>query len=168
MLNTDNEGLLSFYKEADEFFERIIPRKESTVVQEADALMEEARQIILDPSPDNVVLYQAKLASILASLGEITAEAESELVAMKSYLEECYADEFTDSKEILEATKPRVLKAEVETAIAKRHRKDERLAKMLDVRVRRYKAKLQGGGRIVEALQNRIIQFRRERERSNL
>lgn len=164
-IEDESPVMREFYAKRDTFW-RKVGVNETGIVSLFEKTMEEIVVAVQKSvSLDDCQYLHGRLAQYMNTLGEIAAKAEVEHLHVKDYLEDMFADEFVPTKERLEKSQTKVLKSEIETAIQRKYRQERDLMRFLYERWKIYKAKLSTGESMLEAIQNKVIQLRRQWER---
>lgn len=157
-------AIKEFYERRDIFW-RKVGANETEMVRLFEQTMEQiVAAVQRSVSLDECQQLHSKLTQYLNTIGEISAKAEVEYLQLKDYLEDKFADEFIPTKQLLESSQTKVLKSEIETIIQRKYREERDLMRLLYERWRIYKSKTHAGESMLEVIQNKVIQLRREWE----
>lgn len=164
-LNEDSRALREFYERREKFWKRVDPNEKEIVALFDRTSAEVVTAVKQSTSLDDCQYLHGRLAQYMNTLGEFVAKAEVEYLQVKDFIEDKFADEFIPTKVEMESKQTKVLKSEIETTIQRKYREERNLMRLLYERWRIYKAKLSTGESMIEAIQNKVIQLRREWER---
>lgn len=164
-LNEDSRALREFYERRERFWKRIDPNEMKVVDLFERAVADVVVAVEKSVSLDDCQFLHSRLAQYMNTLGEFVAKAEVEYLQVKDFMEDKFADDFIPTKIELESKQTKVLKSEIESTIQRKYREERNLMRLLYERWRIYRAKLGTGESMIEAIQNKVIQLRREWER---